>query len=590
MPRAGLQCGRHSGVPKGEITLEQNENKAMPNMASPQLTAPKISPKPLKKPNIYPVTVRDLIFFALFAVGAFLTRQIGIACGLHLGYSLSYIFVFAVTTIYLGEQKITADWFTTVCGALSLAAAVSMTFTDDSLFMFFGICLTCLFYVLYVDSLTGSGKKAFNGISIIKQLFHSSVVITLSNFLTPWRSMAKSKKGGKKGIEVLIGVVACIPVAAVMIILLANADDVYASMVDKITSHISSFFVSLFFAALIFVFLLPYIFAHKNAQSKDSVLSFKRRLPTGVSCAFLACLCFVYISYLFSQLAYFFSAFRGLLPTGYTFSYAQYARQGFFEMCAITALNFIILCFIAAKSKRSKGGGIPKSVKGLCCAVCLFCVIFDFTAMSKMALYIHYFGLTRLRLLTALFMVMLLFLAALYAVHLFSPKFSYMKTAVIVIGCAVLLVSFVNVDAVIAKYNISAYENGSIEELDIGYLDSLSDAAIPYIAELCSSDNTVIADAAKFALMNDYKSSKDNDDSFFEFCLSSYRADKALISHSDIMDEFISSYETAQRDFSNTTDSYYDETLSQYENEDYTQYSDESFSHYNETTEYYDYT
>lgn len=562
----------------------------MPYQASPQLTAPKFTPIPPKKHKIYPITVRDLVFFALFAVGAFLTRQIGSACGWHLGYSISYIFLFAVTTVYLSGQKITADWFTTACGAISLTAAVSMTFTDDSLFMFFGVCLTCLFYVLYVDSLTGSGKKAFNGISIIKQLICSSIVITIQNFLTPWRSLAKSKKGGKKGIEVLIGVVACIPVAAVMIILLTNADDVYASMVDKITSHISSFFVSLFFAALIFVFLLPYIFAHKNAQSKDSVLSFKRRLPTGASCAFLACLCFVYISYLFSQLAYFFSAFRGLLPTGYTFSYAQYARQGFFEMCAITALNFIILCFIAAKSKRSKGGGIPKSVKALCCAVCLFCVIFDFTAMSKMALYIHYFGLTRLRLLTALFMVMLLFLAALYVIHLFRPKFSYMKTAVITAGCAVLLVSFVNVDAVIAKYNISAYESGQIDELDIGYLDSLSDAAVPYIAELCSSDNTVISDAAKYALMNDYKSSKVNDDSVFDFCLSSYRADKALEKQSDIMDEFISSYESAQNNFADTAEPYYDETLSQYESEDYSQYSGESYNQYNETTEYYNYT
>lgn len=556
-------------------------------MASPQLTAPKIAPKPPKTHKIYPITVRDLIFFALFAVGAFLTRQLGIVFGLHLGYSISYIFLFAVTAVYIGTQKITADRFTTACGALSLAAAVSMTFTDDSLFMFFGVCLTCLFYILFVDGLTGSGKKSFCSVSIISQLFYSSFAMTLQNFLTPWRSLAKSKKSGKKGIEILIGVVACIPVAAVMIVLLASADDAYASLVEKITTHFFSFIVSLFFAALIFVFLLPYIFAHKNAVSKDRVLRFKRKLPAGVSCAFLACLCFVYISYLFSQLAYFFSAFRGLLPSGYTFSYAQYARQGFFEMCAITALNFIILCFIAAKSKRSKGGGIPKSVKALCCAVCLFCAIFDFTAMSKMALYIRCFGLTRLRLLTALFMVMILFLAALYVIHLFRPKFSYMKTAVIIAGCAVLLVSFVNVDAVIAKYNISAYESGQIEELDVGYLDSLSDAAIPYLAELCSSDNTVISDAAKHALMNDYKKSKANEKSVFQFCLTSYRADKALQKHSKELDEYIAAYEASAQNYA---DPYSGEAADIYDYEDQTQYYDETSSQYYETTEHYNYT
>lgn len=561
----------------------------MPYQASPQLTAPKFTPIPPKKRVIYPISTRDLIFFALFAVGAFLTRAIGTACGWHLGYSISYIFIFAVTTFYLGREKITSDGFTAVCGALSLLSAVSMTFTDDILFMFFGVCLNCLFYVLYVDSLTGSGKKVFGSISIIKQLIDSSLITTLKNFLTPWRSLAKSKKGGKKGVEVLIGVVACIPVAAVMIILLTNADEVYASMVDKITSHISSFIASLFFAALIFVFLLPYIFAHKNAESRDLVLRFRRRLPTGASCSFLGCLCFVYISYLFSQLAYFFSAFRGLLPSGYTFSYAQYARQGFFEMCAITALNFLILCFIAAKSKRSKDGGIPTSVKVLCLAVCLFCVIFNFTAMSKMSLYIHYFGLTRLRLLTALFMVMLLFLAALYAFHLFRPKFSYMKTAVIAVGCAVLLVSFVNVDAVIAKYNISAYENGKIDELDIGYLDTLSDAAVPYIAELCSSDNTVIANAAKAALKNDYQAAKSEEGSVFGFCLTSYRADKALKSQSEVMEKYISDYEAAIRDFGSETDPNYSETPDEYSGY-YYQYGEEPVTQYNEITEHQNYT
>ena len=56
---------------------------------------------------------------------------------------------------------------------------------------------------------------------------------------------------------------------------------------------------------------------------------------------FLAVLSAVYLLYLFSQSAYFFSAFRGLLPEEFTV--AEYARRGFFEMSVIAVINFIVV-------------------------------------------------------------------------------------------------------------------------------------------------------------------------------------------------------------------------------------------------------
>lgn len=51
---------------------------------------------------------------------------------------------------------------------------------------------------------------------------------------------------------------------------------------------------------------------------------------------FLGAVSFVYLLYLFSQLAYFFSAFRGILPEGYT--QAEYAG-GDFSRCAYCAAS-----------------------------------------------------------------------------------------------------------------------------------------------------------------------------------------------------------------------------------------------------------
>jgi hypothetical protein len=40
----------------------------------------------------------------------------------------------------------------------------------------------------------------------------------------------------------------------------------------------------------------------------------------------------------------------------------------------------------------------------------------------------------------------------------------------------------VDVDTVVAAYNVTAYENGLLVSLDVPYLATLSDGAIPYIA------------------------------------------------------------------------------------------------------------
>ena len=71
---------------------------------------------------------------------------------------------------------------------------------------------------------------------------------------------------------------------------------------------------------------------------------------------------------------YLFSAFAGIRPEEFT--YSQYARQGFFELCDIllSVLTFLIIT----------------------------------TAISKMMLYIDAYGLTNKRILTMVFMIWML--------------------------------------------------------------------------------------------------------------------------------------------------------------------------------------
>ena len=72
-----------------------------------------------------------------------------------------------------------------------------------------------------------------------------------------------------------------------------------------------------------------------------------------------------------------------------------------------------------------------------------------------------------------------------------------MKIVVIlalVIGTAVL---WVDVDTLVASYNVSAYQSGALNTVDVYYLSSLSDGAIPYLHQLTTDANNEVAATAK---------------------------------------------------------------------------------------------
>ena len=199
--------------------------------------------------------------------------------------------------------------------------------------------------------------------------------------------------------------------------------------------------------------------------------------PVTVNTVLLA-LCLVYLVYLFSQLAYFTGGLSGILPKEYTM--AQYARQGFFEMAWLCAINlFTIAVAMAVVKKQEKA---PLLTRLLCLFISLITLFFVVAASAKMGLYIGSFGLTRLRVLTEVIMVFLAIATVLVAVWLFVPKLQYMKAVILTALVMGALVLWVDVDTVVASYNVSAYETGLLKQLDAAYLATLSDGAIPYIA------------------------------------------------------------------------------------------------------------
>ena len=103
------------------------------------------------------------------------------------------------------------------------------------------------------------------------------------------------------------------------------------------------------------------------------------------------------------QAQYLFSAFVGIRPETYT--YAEYARKGFFELCLVAVVNLAVLLManLFTKTKREES----RWLRCLNLLLSVLTLLLISTAMSKMILYISAYGLTEKRITTMVFMAWL---------------------------------------------------------------------------------------------------------------------------------------------------------------------------------------
>ena len=212
----------------------------------------------------------------------------------------------------------------------------------------------------------------------------------------------------------------------------------------------------------------------------------------------LGAVCLVYLVYLFSQLAYFVGGFSGILPEEFTL--AEYARRGFFEMTLLCMINLGVIA-LAVGLVRKKDGKAPLSTRILCLWIGLMTVFFVVASSAKMILYIDGYGLTRLRVLTEVITVFFGLSTVAVMIWLFAPKMPYMKV-IMVMGLLIGAVVFwADVDTVVASYNVSAYQSGKLETIDMEYLDLQGNVAIPFAQKLLDDDDPMVAMRAR-AIVN----------------------------------------------------------------------------------------
>ena len=469
--------------------MEENKNSS-PDLPYSQNYAP-YQPKPKV---FFSLEKRDQIFALLALILSLFGVSVGIWDGFRIGFTVSYILYFILITVYLAER---IQPFPLACGVLAVVGSGVFAVSEGADVNFFLILTLFALSAVWIDSLRGS-RLPETDIGFLRRIFTSTFGRAFGNLSASVRSLFL-KKDGKTGNlgKILIGCACALPVLLVIIPLLVSSDAAFEGLLSNILDDLAEAIPKAVLGIAFSAGLISYGFSHRfGADVPEKKRDFSG-IDTAITASFLSVLSICYLAYLFSQLAYFFNAFSGILPE--EFNAAAYARRGFFELCAIAVINFALL-FATFALSRKQDGKPALIVRILSVFICLFTLTITATAFSKMVMYIGRFGMTRLRITTSAFMVFLsvVFLALLC--KYFLPKTPVAKVAVIAAACVLLVLGYGNVDRVVASYNINAYHTGALTSLDVDTVSNLGTAAVPYMVELTQDSDKKIAKKAEDAV------------------------------------------------------------------------------------------
>ena len=279
------------------------------------------------------------------------------------------------------------------------------------------------FSVYWLMSRSGRLTGGESGHLLPLDALYAFVIIPFKNFFLRIRYVLFALKPQKEH-KLNAGTAAAAVLAAFVVLVLfamamtqlSAADDTFSRLLDGLRDALTfDLDQEWFFRFLLSLPVGAYVFGLLAGLGREKPEAMRQRgasveaalprlciVPEAVWLAALGVFSALYLVFFFVQGRYLFGAFTRTLPESFTV--AEYARQGFFELCRVMAINFTLFWLVTRTARRES-----KPVRWMAAALLIESMLFAVIALSKLALYISCFGLTPLRVQSTWLVCVLLF-------------------------------------------------------------------------------------------------------------------------------------------------------------------------------------
>ncbi len=405
-----------------------------------------------------------------------------------LGAFVVIVLMFVATFAFLVIKGKKIQLMSVVVALSAITVSLCLVLTSNDFLHFFAFLYSLVAYCYFLYSFTSERKFCFADrilIDFVKAIFvlpfHSLGEIFVALFC------GKSNKSGKFVLKVLLGVVIAI-VPTMIVFALLSYDSGFSKLMENIFSFeafdIVNHIVSLVFAVPVSAYIYGIFISSTDkkceemltpSKCKKTMSTLKIAPAVTVLTAVLPIL-FIYVMFFVSQWGYYVSGFTGVLPKD--FSYAEYAREGFFQLCIVSVINLVIIIAISLflKTKKNKPSVILKTLSII---ISVFTLVLISTAVAKMVMYIDCYGLTQKRVYSSWLMLVLAVVFVMIIIKQFLKKLRLIALSLAVLVVMFTALAVCGVDEIIAEYNVDRYIDGTLTTVDIEALNELGDAAVP---------------------------------------------------------------------------------------------------------------
>lgn len=216
----------------------------------------------------------------------------------------------------------------------------------------------------------------------------------------------KVSSKNKKVFGIIVGVLIGIPIVIIILRLLSGADKYFAYFISDILKFMENVFSidniinNVLLIAFSFILLFS-VFVNILRKRVNDDKKFKiRNVNSTIVNTILIMINVVFLLFLVSEISKLTGNFLNI-PTEYT--YAEYAREGFFQLLFVTVINISLILYFVYFSNATKEN---KLTKILTLVLILFSVLLILNSYYRMTLYIAVFGFTILRMQVILFLAM----------------------------------------------------------------------------------------------------------------------------------------------------------------------------------------
>ncbi len=283
--------------------------------------------------------------------------------------------------------------------------------------------------------------------------------------------------------KVFIGLLISIPVLFVVLRLLMSADTQFELLIGGIpqwfklvdAETVMRVLVVIFYTFAFFGLLQVLFKKHIKAIEKDlNVQSFK--MDAIIAITVLVLINAVYLLFTVVQFKYFFS---GTLQGDFT--YAEYARKGFFELLFVTLINLSIIIFVLNFVDRISGFA-SKFVQIMLTVLVMVSGVMLCSAFLRLSMYEEAYGFTFIRIMSHSFMIFLVMIFMYTLVKIWIEKLSLVHFYFITSLLYYTAINIIDLEKIIVTKNIERYEQSG--KIDIYHLNSLSYSGVNGLIDL----------------------------------------------------------------------------------------------------------